>query len=107
MFKDMVLKARADDIVEKGSAKDRLNAVYLPVVPIHVTNFFSFMQEHIRLDVVDVSMGGSISVRFRENRNGLSDLMQKAGYEYVIYQTFVDDFESKLLEQHYDSIKSK
>ena len=103
----MVLKAKADDLVIPGSKEETLNTIYLPFAPPPAINFFNFMQEHIKLDITDVSMGGSVSVRFRENRSGLADLMEKQGYEYTIYQTFVDKFESKLLEQHYDSPDKK
>ena len=107
MFEELVLKAKADELVMPGSKEETINLIFLPFAPAQVINFFTFMQDHIKLDVTDVSMGGSVSVRFRENRSGLADLMQKEGYEYIVYKTFVDEFEEKLLSQHYDSTNKK
>lgn len=103
----MVLEAKADDIVTPGSREETINAIFLPFAPPQALNFFNFMQNHITLDTTDISMSGQPSVRFRESRSGLAKLMQKQGYEYTIYQTFVERFENKLLEQHYDSIDKK
>ena len=104
MFDKMVTEAKVEELITPGSKTETLNAIFLPVVPKYVLNFFNFMQDHIKLNVTDVSMGGSVSVRFKENRSGLSSLMEKEGYEYAIYRTFVDEFEDKILEQHYDAL---
>jgi hypothetical protein len=107
MIKEMILEVKADNIVVPGSAKERIDTLYLPVAPRHVVNFFNFMQNHIKLDATDVSMGGTVSVRFRESRYNLSELMKEEGYDYIIHQNFINEFENKLLEQHYNALDKK
>lgn len=85
-----------------GSKKETLWIVYLPPAPSHVIKFFNFLQTHITLDVTNVSMEGKVSVCFRESRYNLANLMEKEGYDYNIYQCFVDSFEEQLLLQHYE-----
>jgi len=97
----MIETARVDNIIRPGSAEERLNAVYLPEAPPHVTKFFQFMQTHITL------ASNGMGVGLRENKNDIAQLMKKLGYDYAIYQNFVEDFESKLLKQHYDEQDKK
>lgn len=84
-----------------SSNKERLSIVYLPVTSPLAANFFSFLQTHITLDVANVSMEGIVSVSFRESRYNLAKLMKQEGYDYKVYQIFVDKFEDELLKQHH------
>jgi len=97
----MIEGAKVDDLIESGSAKDRLNAVFLPPAPLEVIKFFRFMQSHITLQ------SNGMGVSLRESRDGLAKLMKRQGYDYEIYQPFIEEFEEKLMKQFHDSREEK
>jgi len=93
----MLDEAKVEDLINPGSSEDKLNAVYLPEAPREVIRFFNFMQNHITLE------SNGMGVGLRENRHNIAELMKKNGYDYPIYESFIDDFEDKLLSQHYEN----
>jgi len=97
----MVEDARVEDIIKPGSKEETLNAVFLPEAPRQVIKFFNFMQSHITLQ------SNGMGVELRESKEGLVKLLEKEGYDYSIYQNFIDTYENKLLEQHYEAQEDK
>ena len=97
----MIETAIVDDLIEPGSVKERLNAVFLPAAPREAIRFFNFMQTHISL------ASNGMGVGLRESKEGLAILLKKAGYDYQVYESFIDSFEDKLLKQHYDAQDKK
>ena len=80
------------ELIEKGSQKDKIKAIFLPDTPLHVVCFYQFIQKHIKLQV------GEMGTSFRESRYNLSKLLEAEGYDYQIYQIFIDKYEDALLE---------
>ena len=101
LWEKMIEKARVDDLIEPGSVKERLNAVFLPAAPREAIRFFNFMQTHISL------ASNGMGVGLRESKEGLASLLEKEGYDYPIYENFIDSFENKLLKQYYDAQDKK
>jgi len=97
----MVETAKVDNLIRPGSAEERLNTIFLPNAPREAIRFFNFMQTHISLE------SNGMGVALRESKSDLAYLLEKEGYDYSIYQSFIDSYENKLLKQHYDSIDKK
>jgi len=94
----MLDDVRVENIIHPGSKEESMWVLFFPEVPSHVLAFFIFMQSHITLDYD--GMGGA---KLRESRHNLSELMEKEGYDYIIYKNFIEEFESKLIGQFYDA----
>lgn len=97
IYKTMVEAAIVDDILDPGSAEEKLSTIFPPDASMHALKFFDFMQTHITLQ------SNGMGVSLRESRGGIVKLMEKEGYDYPIYQNFITNFENKLLAQHYDT----
>jgi len=93
----MIETAHVENIINEGSKEETLNTIFMPPAPRQIIKFFDFMQAHITL--VSDGMG----VGLRETREGISKLLNESGYDYEVYQPFIEEFENKLLNQHYDA----
>lgn len=100
-LQEFINTAVADDIVEKGSREDTLNAFFAPKSPQQAMSLFNFLRMHITLE------SNGMGVSLRENRHGISELLEKEGFDYEIVKTFINDFENKLMSNHYNKQKEK
>lgn len=73
----------------------------MPPSSSEALKLFKFMQNHIELE------SNGMSVSLRHDRQSLSCLLEKEGFDYIMVQDFIDEYESKLLNQHYEDTKSK
>lgn len=101
MLEKIIEKAIVDEIITPGSQKDKLDAVYMPPSSQEAIKLFKFMQNHIELQ------SNGMGVSLRHDRQNISSLLEKEGFDYVMVQDFIDEYESKLLNQHYEDTKPK
>lgn len=93
----MIEKAIVEDLISPGSKKETLESIFPPFAPPRVREFFNFMRTHITLESKGMGVG------FRESRFSLSELLEKKGFDYRVYEVFINAFEDKLLKQYSES----
>jgi hypothetical protein len=97
----MINTATVEEIIHPNSKTETLNLVFFPPTPREVVKFFNFMQVHITLT------GGDMGISFRETKYSLAKLMEKMGYDYEVYQPFIEEYEQKLLTQYHETKKQQ
>lgn len=85
------------ELIEPNSKKDSKEAIFFPESPLHVVRFFQTMGKYITLQTSESG------VSFRESKYNLIKLFEREGYDYEIYQNFIEHYEKKLLEQYHES----
>lgn len=88
-------RAIVADILDKGSQKEFFEAVYPPKSSNESLELYSFMKSHITLS------SNGMGVYLKHDRYEISKLLEDVGFEYLMVENFIRDYEDKLLEQYY------
>lgn len=83
-----------DNIINPGSKKETLETVYMPPSSYDAVKLFCFLRSHVTLE------SNGMGVSLKESRASLSELMEKEGFEYILYSDFIELYEFKVMEQY-------
>jgi len=62
---------------------------------------------HVLNSAISLEGGGMGGVSFRDTKNGIMSVLEKNGYCGVITAPIVEDFENRMLKQHFENTKVK
>lgn len=67
-----------------------------PYAPREVRKLFDFLRDHVAIQ------SGGFGASLRENRSGMAELIERAGWDYSILRGTVNDFERAIWKQYQD-----